>query len=146
MCDRVLCYMFFLYNMNEAMKHSSLFFWLNTFSARLVFIHTVITKVSQQNPARRRCAAAARGHSARVSKPLTTRTMCVSYPMDACMHLQAAPACARSVAQPPSRYRRRDRRRRMDALSARHGRLPVPEHVRTYLQLQGPAAAGDRIG
>ena len=67
------------------MKHSSLIvlylFWLNTFSAPLVFIHTVIALFF-----------------ARVSKPLTTRTMCVVYiirSMQACicklrLHARAA--------------------------------------------------------
>ena len=133
MCDRVLCYMFFLYNMNEAIKHSSLFFLVKyilcttcfyTYSNSSLFCKSFKTFDDTYNVCR------------------------IYYPIDASMHLQAAPACARGVAQPPSRYRRRDRGRgrRMDALSARHGRLPVPEHVRTYLQLQGPAAAGDRIG
>ena len=101
MCDRVLCYMFILY-MNEA----TCFY---TYSNSSLFCKSFKTFDDTYNVCR------------------------IYYPIDASMHLQAAPACARGVAQPPSRYRRRDRGRgrRMDALSARHGRLPVPEHART---------------
>jgi hypothetical protein len=117
MCDRVLCYMSInsIYERSNE-TYSSLFFGSIHYLHNLFFIHTVIIKASQTEP-RRRCAAAARGHVLQelfktFDDTYNVCVVCIIDPIDACMHLLAALACARGRRRPAAKsslYRRRDR-------------------------------------